>query len=737
MKLLHIWVMMLMSLIVCVALVSWMQPMPVSYAATRKVVASKGDFVLGLRDDGSVFCTNLAHTVCALLPADLRNVVDIDAGELHGIALKSDGTVAVWGVLAADDQLNGGNSYAGVSAITNAVAIAGGTQHTLVLLADGTLRCFGNNEGNRCSAGAGLTNVIDIDAADRWSMALLADGRVAVWGKRLMNSVPTSATPFGSGTIDISMSDDFYYQLLDTGMVDVMQASTYGSIESTTNVIGMASGFNQFMALYANGTTACWEVSPSLASCGFDSAPTPVAHVVGVAVGDNLHISQQVDGRVQVLDLGTFSETPIPTERVGGIDALTTGGYALIRRVNGSAFPWGVAQVPTITAWSNIKQLSGYGNTLLGLTSAGTVQSATLSGGTTTYATGGSNVKAVARGRDFSAYLLANGTFTSDLFYDPIDGTTYSGRAKALCAGRNFLFVLSADGAVHYHGAYDPNYGLATIPVTATNVKQIACGENHVIALRGDGTTVGWGNIPNGNSSGTNVRAVAAGGIISVLLYADGTVAARGYDDATFNAFLTNLHNVRSVSVDTYTTPSNTLGVQFVAVHDNGKVSVFGNAATQIPTPYAMTYTRTSTPSRTFTATRTATNTATATRTASNTATATATATATYTRTATATATASRTATDTYTPTSTRTATSTRTLTYTRTATYTRTNTRTYTASRTATDTYTPTNTRTATSTRTLTASRTATNTATDTRTLTPSVTPTTPSGSSYAWWYR
>ena len=722
----------------CTSVVVLRLPASTARASTRKVVASKGEFVLGLRDNGTVFCVNMLNIVCNTLPVNLSNVVDIDAGETHGIALKSDGTVTVWGLLTADDQLNGGVSYAGISAITNAVAIAGGAEHTLILLADGTLRCFGNNNSNRCSGGDGLTSVIDIDAADRWSMALLADGRTVVWGRRLVGGVAVNPTPFGSSTIEIAMSDDYYFQLLDTGRVDVLQAGTYGDIESTTNVIGMAAGYTHFMALRGNGTTACWYVS-SVAPCMYDTGPTPVSQVVGMAMGDSLQVSQQADGQLQIFDFGGYQVTPVATERVGFSNVLTAGGYAVVRRGNGSAFTWGLAQVPTITAWSNIKQLSGYGNTLLGLTAAGTVQSATLNGGTTTLSSSGSNIKAIARGRDFSAFLYADGTFSSDIAYDIVDGATYNGRAKALCAGRDFIFLLSADGTVHLHGNINPNYDIEAIPASATNIKQIACGENHIIALRADGTTIGWGNIPNGQSSATNVRAVAASGLLSAVLYADGTVAARGYDDAAFNAFLLHLHNVRDISVGTYQNQSNQLLVQFVAIHDNGKLSVFGNAATQVPTPYAMTYTRTYTPSRTATPTRTHTATHTATRTYTVTATSTNTATATATRTSTPTPTNTSTATVTYTDTATHTTTNTRTETATITQSNTRTPSHTQTASPTVTDTRTQTASRTSTSTmtssrtatpsntntptRTFTASRTATNSSTATNTRTPTST--------------
>ncbi len=85
-----------------------------------------------------------------------------------------------------------------VPGITNAVAMAGGIYHTVVLLGDGTLRAWGNNTygqlGNgtrtqsftpvevKLPSGQMPSNVVEIAAGDYHSVARLNDGTVWSWG---------------------------------------------------------------------------------------------------------------------------------------------------------------------------------------------------------------------------------------------------------------------------------------------------------------------------------------------------------------------------------------------------------------------------------------------------------------------------------------------------------------------------------------------------------------------------
>jgi alpha-tubulin suppressor-like RCC1 family protein len=79
-------------------------------------------------------------------------------------------------------------------------------------------------------------------------------------------------------------------------------------------------------------------------------------------------------------------------------------------------------------------------------------------------------------------------------------------------------------------------YNQSQIPNNLTNVLAIAAGFTHSLALRQDGTVVGWGsdtnygqiNIPIGL---TNVTAISAGGFHSLARKSDGTVVAWGAGD--------------------------------------------------------------------------------------------------------------------------------------------------------------------------------------------------------------
>ena len=73
--------------------------------------------------------------------------------------------------------------------------------------------------------------------------------------------------------------------------------------------------------------------------------------------------------------------------------------------------------------------------------------------------------------------------------------------------------ALKADGTVVGWG--DNAYGETTIPAGLTNVVAIAAGADYSLALKADGTVVGWGDNTDGQTTIpaglTNVVAIAAG----------------------------------------------------------------------------------------------------------------------------------------------------------------------------------------------------------------------------------
>jgi alpha-tubulin suppressor-like RCC1 family protein len=84
----------------------------------------------------------------SIVPSGLSNVVAIAAGGGHGLALRADGTLAMWGRFTNQPP-----------DLTNVLAVAGGDHHSLALRSDGTVVVWGDNSYGQTNLPGGLTNV--------------------------------------------------------------------------------------------------------------------------------------------------------------------------------------------------------------------------------------------------------------------------------------------------------------------------------------------------------------------------------------------------------------------------------------------------------------------------------------------------------------------------------------------------------------------------------------------------
>ena len=138
----------------------------------------------------------------------LTNIVAIDGGQIHSLALNSDGTIWGWGSnnygqLGASISGCTGNpilltpvQVSGVSdVLNNRAAIAAGERHSLAVKSDGTVWAWGSNEfgqlGNNGVSGcssqpvqvSNVSNIISSSAGGLFSLVRKSDGTIWAWGK--------------------------------------------------------------------------------------------------------------------------------------------------------------------------------------------------------------------------------------------------------------------------------------------------------------------------------------------------------------------------------------------------------------------------------------------------------------------------------------------------------------------------------------------------------------------------
>lgn len=241
----------------------------------------------------------------------------------------------------------------------------------------------------------------------------------------------------------------------------------------------------------------------------------------------------------------------------------------------GEAHSLAVCSDGTVAAWgSNLNGQLGNGTT----TSSTAPVAVTLSG-----VLNGKKVIAVAAGAQHSLALCNDGTLaawgdgsfgqigdngvldrTSPVLVSTV-GALNGKRVIAISAGAKHNAALCSDGTVVCWGDNtngelgNGNNTQSLVPVAVSTsgvlaghtVKAIACGQNHTLAMRADGTLASWGSNSNqqlGNLSGVSsnvpnavvtttallgkkVASISAGGNQNLVLCTDGSLAAWGEDD--------------------------------------------------------------------------------------------------------------------------------------------------------------------------------------------------------------
>ena len=568
-------------------------PAPVSGLGEVLAVAGGKNHSLALLADGTVRAwgvnssgqlgdgTTTARTTPVPV-SGLGGVVAIAGGYDHSLALLTDGTVRAWG-WNYYGQLGDGTTTSRltpvpVSGLSGVVAIAGGGNHSLALLADGTVRTWGNNYygqlGDWTSTDrltpvpvSGLSGVVAIAGGGNHSLALLADGTVRTWGYNTSGQL-------GDGTTN-------------THALPV-------PVSGLSGVVAIAGGGNHSLVLLADGTVRAWghnyygQLGDGTSTNRLTSVPVSgLSGVVAIAGGGNHSLAVFGDGTVRAWGQNSYSQlgdgtvtarsTPVPVSGINGVKAIA-GGYNhnlvifseddLMGAVGIRATPYRhtasttaattaaddptpscVSHKPSNTVWYSFQAVTAG---RLSVTTTGSDYDtvvAIFTGPRYNLTEQACSNNAAGTPQSVVTDLMVT---AGTLYF--IEVGSYSPGGGSLVLNASFSPSVSS-GTLRVWGGNDlGQFGDGTTTARPTpdlvggvgDVKSIAGGGAHSLALLTDGTVRAWGDNEVGqlgNGAPVNrstpvpvtglsgVVAIAAGSAHSLALLADGTVRTWGYND--------------------------------------------------------------------------------------------------------------------------------------------------------------------------------------------------------------
>jgi alpha-tubulin suppressor-like RCC1 family protein len=252
-------------------------PVQVSGLSNIVAISGRGYHCLALRRDGTVWSwgwnvwgqLGINSTATTLVPVQvmqLTNPATISAGYMVSVALMSNGTVQVWGTGPKGELGQGSftdHSYLPeqVKGLSNVVSVSADFQEPEALKSDGTIWMWGWNNLGQLGIGnesdtniptqvLNLTNMIFAgQTGDRDNCAIRADHTVWTWGRNYNGQlgigtndmdphpIPVQMPPFGNGYVVMVQTPDWHSLALESdGTLWGWGANDHGQLgNGTTN----------------------------------------------------------------------------------------------------------------------------------------------------------------------------------------------------------------------------------------------------------------------------------------------------------------------------------------------------------------------------------------------------------------------------------------------------------------------------------------------------------------------
>ncbi len=229
----------------------------------------------------------------ATVPPGLVNVVGVSASRFHNLALRSDGTVVAWG-------RNDHGESSVPSGLKNVVMVSAGWSHSLALRSDGTIVAWGSNiDGETSVPISAQHNVAAVYAGRDYSIALLRNGTVVAWGSPSGGGpgLPTDLTNIVAIAGTAALTSDGRIKVWGNSSGYSPQALQ--EVQAWRGVTAIAYNGGTLLALKGDGTIlAKYTLWKSPDGDKSDQVPAGLSSVVEIAVGEGHGLAVKGDGHV-------------------------------------------------------------------------------------------------------------------------------------------------------------------------------------------------------------------------------------------------------------------------------------------------------------------------------------------------------------------------------------------------------------------------------------------------------
>jgi alpha-tubulin suppressor-like RCC1 family protein len=512
-------------------LYSSLGPVPTTVGDLTKVAAA--GHAVGLRKDGTVACWGASSYGRTATPLGLSGIIDVATTNEGSYALRSDGTLVIWGTFAVRPSAE----------LTNVRAIAGGREHVVALKRDGTIVMWGSgqSQGTYANAPTSIPDAVAISAGAYHTMVLKADGTIVAWGRNVEGQ--TSIPPTLAKAVTIAAADNAsgaVYAAPGAALPPLICSDPSANAglghpfqfnlmaKSSPTAFG-AAGLPQGLSL--NTTTGAITGTPT--QYGTFRVAVTATNAFGTG-REELELNIPAPSPIY----SPNSLVPLGIAKLKSFDAGMGFGFSIGARADGTVQVWGTtdASLTPPAGLTDVVAVAAGFDFALALKADGTVVGWGTSGLVGQIPAGLHDVVAIDCGAYHAVALRATGAVVA--WGSTVMSNAPTGFIKQVVSGGTYASGLRWDGQVHVWGGIFDIPGFP--PGGLTGVTKLASSGTHTLALKSDGTVVGWGTnafgqltIPVGLNDAVDV---AAGNKFSVALRSNGELVTWGQISAPIEA---------------------------------------------------------------------------------------------------------------------------------------------------------------------------------------------------------